>query len=155
MNPRFSGIVATLPGRLEELLACAPLSPAKLPREFAGAGIYLFTETGRHLYVGRSNDLRFRIQTHVRRSSATYQAAFAYRLAREVAGITKVPYRKLAPAEDWSIAEPFFSAFPASKERIRKMELRYVFEPDPLTQMLLEVYVATALNTPYNDFDNH
>jgi hypothetical protein len=155
MNPRFSTIVNCLDGKLEELLAFPAIRPTKLPRGLPFAGVYLFTEAGRHLYVGRSNDLRERIQTHVRRSAETNQAAFAYRLAREVAGIKRVSYKKLTPENDWSLVEPFVSAFPASKERIKAMDLRVVSESDPLTQMLLEAYVATALETPYNDFDNH
>ena len=155
MNLRFSAYVAVLPERLDTLLACSPLAPSSLPRGFSGAGVYLFSEAGRHLYVGRSDDLRCRIQTHVRPSSKRGQAAFAYRLAREIAGITEVSYKKLRPEEDWSLLEPFRSAFPASKERIRKMELRVVSEADPVLQTLLEVYVAISLDTPYNDFDNH
>jgi hypothetical protein len=155
MNPRFATAISSLHSKLQTLLACPALSPAKLPRDFGGAGIYLFTEAQRHLYVGRSNDLRFRVQTHLRPSAQTNQAAFAYRLAREVAGIKKVSYKKLTPEEDWSLVEPFLSAFPASKERISRMELRFVLEPEPLSQMLLEAYVAIALETPYNDFDNH
>ena len=155
MNQRFAQIVSTLEPKLQELLATAPINPLRLPRNFPAAGVYLFTENGQHLYVGRSSDLRFRIQTHTRPSAGTNQAAFAYRLARQVAGIVKVAYKKLAPEEDWSLREPFLSAFPASKQRIRAMELRAIPEPDPLAQMLLEVYVAAALGTPHNDFDNH
>ncbi len=155
MNARFAAVVSGLHPKMEALVACPPISPTELPRSFGGAGVYLFTEAGRHLYVGRSNDLRFRIQTHVRPSAATNQAAFAYRLAREIAGIKKVSYKKLSPEEDWSLIEPFVSAFPASKKRIREMELRFVIEPEALAQMLLEAYVAIALETPYNDFENH
>lgn len=35
------------------------------------------------------------------------------------------------------------------------MDVRYVEEVDPVKQTLLEVYVATVLGTPYNDFENH
>jgi hypothetical protein len=35
------------------------------------------------------------------------------------------------------------------------MEYRWVLEPGPTTQCLLEIYAATALATPFNDFDNH
>lgn len=35
------------------------------------------------------------------------------------------------------------------------MQLRYVEEPDPLRQALLEMYIAFVLRTPYNDFNNH
>jgi hypothetical protein len=155
VNPKFAKALSKLEPSLKELLAFPPIQQINLPATLPKAGIYLFTEAGKHLYVGRSNDLRDRIQTHVRRSSKTNQAAFAYRLAREKAGIVKVSYKKLTPEEDWSLIEPFLSAFPASKERIRKMDLRVVSESEPMNQMLLEVYVAIALGTPYNDFDNH
>ncbi len=53
-------------------------------------------------------------------------------------------------------ADPEFAqAFLEAKRRIRKMELRYVEESDPLRQTLLEIYVAVVLKTPYNDFDTH
>jgi hypothetical protein len=35
------------------------------------------------------------------------------------------------------------------------MEIRFVEETHPVRQALLEIYVATVLETPYNDFDNH
>ena len=41
------------------------------------------------------------------------------------------------------------------KARIRDMNVRFVAEADPTRQALLEIYAATVLNTPYNDFENH
>jgi hypothetical protein len=35
------------------------------------------------------------------------------------------------------------------------MDVRFVEEPDPICQALLEIYSAVALQTPYNDFDTH
>jgi len=35
------------------------------------------------------------------------------------------------------------------------MTLQVVEEKDPLRQALLEMYVAIALQTKHNDFDNH
>jgi hypothetical protein len=35
------------------------------------------------------------------------------------------------------------------------MGYRYVEEPNPTRQALLEMYCAIALGTPYNDFDTH
>jgi hypothetical protein len=49
----------------------------------------------------------------------------------------------------------FAPAFEAAKRRIASMDLRYVEESDPTRQALLEIYVATALKTPHNNFDNH
>lgn len=46
-------------------------------------------------------------------------------------------------------------AFTASKARIRQMQLRFVSEPDPIRQAVLEMYVAVAVDARYNDFDTH
>ncbi len=49
----------------------------------------------------------------------------------------------------------FASAFKEAKRRIASMDLRFVEESDPTRQALLEIYAATVLRTPYNDFHNH
>lgn len=46
-------------------------------------------------------------------------------------------------------------AFSRAKARLCEMDIRYVEESHPLTQALLEMYVAVALKTAHNDFDNH
>ena len=35
------------------------------------------------------------------------------------------------------------------------MQVRYVHEPEPLQQTLLEIYVAVVTGARYNDFDTH
>jgi hypothetical protein len=50
----------TLAPKLERLLAMLPLAYGALSRDMPNTGVYLFTEAGRHLYVGRSNGLRKR-----------------------------------------------------------------------------------------------
>ena len=47
----------------------------------------------------------------------------------------------------------FVAALKKQKERIAKMPIRYVQVDDPTTQVLLEIYTATVLNTPYNEFE--
>jgi hypothetical protein len=49
----------------------------------------------------------------------------------------------------------FAAAFIEAKERIRRMEYRYVEEPEQNRQALLEIYCAIVLSTPYNDFKTH
>lgn len=54
------------------------------------------------------------------------------------------------------IKDPEFgSLFATSKARIRHFNLRFVEEDDPTRQALLEIYVATVFETPFNDFENH
>jgi hypothetical protein len=77
-------------------------------------------------------------------------------LAREATDNLKATYRKGEGSRDFLMTQAHFvDAFKAGKARVRAMHVRYVEENDPVKQMLLEVYVAVVLQTPYNDFDNH
>jgi hypothetical protein len=38
--------------KLDRLISMAPLAYGLLPRDMPKSGVYLFTEDGRHLYVG-------------------------------------------------------------------------------------------------------
>lgn len=119
-------------------------------------GVYLLSEYGSHLYVGRSNDIKQRIGRHSLPGATHRMAAFAFRLAREATGNLKPTYKKGSGSRQALMEdEVFVAAFDAAKARIRKMELRFVEEADPVRQALLEIYVAVVLSTPYNDFDNH
>jgi hypothetical protein len=155
MNPEFAAHIANFDAQLATLVASRALRAPTLAPGLPAAGVYLFTEAGTHLYVGRSNDLRERIQIHGRAGSKTWQAAFAYRLARAACGVVKVSYAAVAPEDDFTLQEPFLSEFRAAKSRIRQMDVRVIGESQPVRQMLLEAYVAVSLQTPYDDFDNH
>ena len=133
-----------------------PLTYGALPRRMPRSGIYLFTEAGRHLYVGRSNGMRNRYGLHCRPGATHRQAHFAFLLAREATGRTKASYRAGADSRPGLMLDPTFAdAFVAAKERIRAMEYRYVEEADKNRQALLEIYCAVVLGTPYNDFGTH
>ena len=134
----------------------APVKPGSLPRHISTAGIYLLSEGDRHLYVGRSNNIRGRIERHCRLGATHRMAAFAFRLAREETGNIVASYKKGEGSRAGLMEnEAFVHAFTAAKARIRAMDLRFVEESDPIRQTLLEVYVAVVLATPYNDFDTH
>jgi hypothetical protein len=49
----------------------------------------------------------------------------------------------------------FAAAFGAAKVQIASMDIRFVEEAGPVKQALLEIYVATILRTPHNDFETH
>jgi len=86
MDAVFVTHVDALRPKLQHLLAMEPLKPTALSRTMPPAGIYLLSEAGRHLYVGRSNSLRHRIALHCRSGATHRTAAFAFRLARETTG---------------------------------------------------------------------
>lgn len=156
MDQKFVTLVESLAPKLERLLAMQPLRYGTLPTAMPKSGVYLFTEGGKLLYVGRSNRLRARYFLHCRLGSQHNQATFAFQLAREITGRTTAAYR----AGEGSRAglmqdEAFATAFLAAKKRIRGMEYRYVEENDQNRQALLEIYAATVLGTKYNDFGTH
>jgi hypothetical protein len=71
-DPKFAALVETLAPKLDHLIAMKRLAYGELPRDMPKSGVYLFTEAGRHLYVGRSNVLRGRHGRHCR-PGATYR----------------------------------------------------------------------------------
>lgn len=155
MHPRFLEKIEQLAPKLDALLAMPPVKIDSLPKGMPSRGVYLFSEGSTHLYAGRSNDMRQRLAVHGRRSAMYGQAAFAFRLAREKSGKTIASHTPAGSRRDLMGDPAFANAFDQAKDRIRRMDVRYVEEADPPRQCLLEIYVAVALNTPYNDFDTH
>lgn len=155
MNERFREHIESLDPSFQRLLAMPAFTVESLPRHMPESGIYLFSEQGQHLYVGRSDNLRGRVQAHCRASSRQNVAAFAFRMARKVTGMTTVAYSLDGSRSDLELRPVFSAEFIRQKQRIRTMELRFVEEADPMRQALLEMYVAVALGTPHNDFENH
>lgn len=155
MHERFRSVVDALHPSLQQLMAIEPAKPLHLPKTAPQAGIYLLSEGSRHLYVGRSNRIRKRLSNHCRVSATYKMAAFAFKLARESTGRLKATYKTEGSRADLITDAVFANAFAEAKARIRDMDVRFVAASEPICQALLEVYVAVALNTPYNDFDTH
>jgi len=156
MNETFARHVEALHPSLERLVDMPPftfsqLSDVALPSK----GVYLFSENGRHLYVGRSNNIRARICLHCRRGSTENQASFAFLLTREACGVPKATYKPEGSRKHLLTQDTFAKCFLAQKERMRSMAIRAVEEVDSNRQALLEMYVAISLGTPFNDFNNH
>ena len=155
MHEHFRQHVESLHPSFEALLTSNPFTFGSLPKDLPKAGIYLFTEGGRHLYVGRTNSIRKRLQQHCRPGSTHNSAPFAFRLAREARNVLKATY-KAEGSRAHLVQDPEFAkAFTAAKARLCAMHIRAVEESNPLRQALLEMYVAVSLEAPYNDFDNH
>lgn len=119
-----------------------------------GSGLYLFSEPGRHLYVGRTDRLRARILEHGRPSSTHSSAAFAFKLARLKAGLTRASYKPTNSRADLESQDVFGRFFREAKYRVARMQIRFVEESDPAKQALLEIYAAVSLHTKYNEFKN-
>jgi hypothetical protein len=151
----FKAHVRELEAKRRELVSMQPAMRDALPRAMPRQGVYLLSEEGRHLYVGRSNGIRKRIGRHCRLSAKHNMASFAFQLAKEKLGIGRSTYRKGQARSDLANQELFAKEFAVATVRIRSMQVRYVEEKDPIRQALLEIYVSVVNDTPYNDFDTH
>ncbi len=155
MNVRFAEVVESLDPSLSRLLAMEPVTPASLPKGMPKEGVYLFSEGRRHLYVGRSRDMRGRIARHFRRSATHKMAAFAFRLARMATGHSVASYTTKGSRSELMKDPAFRNEFDQAKARIRNMDVRFVEETEAVRQAILEIYIAVSLRTPHNDFHTH
>lgn len=155
MNDEFRQFVESLHPSFERLVSMAPVTAATIPSHAPSSCIYLFSEADRHLYTGRTRDLRQRMRQQSLPGSQHNQAALAFKLACETCGKVTARYVKGEGRAGLAADPDFAPVFTATKARVRKMDLRFVEEHDPTRQALLEIYVSVALRTPYNDFNTH
>ena len=157
LDARFHGLVAVLHDRLEVLVAAERFTFASRPRGLTGKkAVYLFCDGDAPFYIGRTKNLGQRLGQHCNDGSQPNQSSVAFKLAcRDI----QIVRQKYVRGEGWKPLmakhpqlDPVFKAW---KARMRGMWIRYVEEPDAVTQALLEIYCAVALNTPHNDFDTH
>lgn len=147
MNAAFQKAVSGLPEKCRALLACAPMAVSALPSQ---AGIYLLSEGDTHLYVGRTGNIRKRVNQHT--TGTHNQAAFAFKLAREATGRVEASYTPEGSRDHLMQDAGFAQAFSAAKQRVGGMQVRYVIEADDVQQSLLEIYAALEFDTKYNSW---
>jgi hypothetical protein len=152
---RFGAIQAQLPLLLDALLACPPYKAGVRPAVPHNAGVYLFTENGRHLYVGRTRNCNARLGQHTRVSPKENSAPFAFNLAKRAAQKTGV--HAIGTRLAVSAREEFDALFRAAKAQVRAMEFRFVPIDDPALSTIFEVYASIALGTEgeFNLFETH
>lgn len=153
-HPNFAHLLEEIIPAFEKLMDSEPhIGPAPLalfPKGASEKGVYLFSEAGEHLYVGRTNRVRKRYREHIIRGHNG--APFAFNLAKKQCPKWDKTERT---REDLSSDSTFSPAFLAAKKRVSVMEFRWVQIDDPNCQCILEIYAALVLNTEYNTFENH
>lgn len=117
--------------------------------------MYLFSESGQHLYVGRTKNAWQRIGQHYWESSGHNSAALAFNLAKKLAG--EAGHQLVGTREQIAAHPDFVPFFDEAKGRVSQMEVRFVEMSDPVLSTIFEVYVSLALETEggFNLFDTH
>ena len=104
MDAKFAALIETLHPSFDALMSRPPISGGAipsygLPKGETAKGIYLFTEGGHHLYVGRSNRLLHRYKNHWMASKTEREAAFAFKLARKLRALRQPPIKRAKAVE--------------------------------------------------------
>lgn len=155
MHAAFAALIDSLEPKLKILAGMKPVRFQQLPGDIPKRGVYLFSEGKKHLYVGRTNNVRKRLQNHCRPSSSHYSATLAFRIARSETKMLRASYRQTGSRDELCRDPVFGPAFVSAKARVASMDIRFVEEAGPVRQALLEIYAATILKTRFNDFENH
>lgn len=116
-------------------------------------GIYLFIENKKYIYVGRTNRMRARLLEHGRESAGHNDASFAFKLAKIQAEKIGIDIRQ--KRNDLVKIKQFDKLFKEARQRVAKMDIKFIEIVDPIDQYLFEVYASEVLKTPFNDFENH
>jgi len=122
--------------------------------DIPNAGIYVFYENDKPLYVGRSNRMKQRILEHGRESSGCYSATFAFNLAKEKLRC-KENYRSLTTRKELENAPDFKETYFGERARVAEMKVITIEIHDQILQTLFEVFAHLELKTKYNDFRTH
>lgn len=152
MNVIFAQHVEATAKNFADLIA-NPLLPMRGgPSHAASPGIYIIYEAGMPAHVGRTRNLRRRLQGHC--SHSQHQASFAFKRAREKTG-SKADYKAGNSRGALFATEAFRTVFDEEVKAIRQMEYRFLQVDEPLAQYLLELYAALELGTCLDEFDTH
>jgi hypothetical protein len=127
-------------------------------------GVYLFSEVGEPLYVGRTgrtersiradktsaSGFKARLAGHSRPSSGLSSASLAVRIALGWAADEEL----VLPAErsDLMSNDHFADLFSTAKQRITGMDFQVVPIGEDRESAVFEVYAAFVLATPFNSF---
>ena len=78
MSAKFDVVVNGVKDKYNQLVSSKKYTYTDLPKKLHLAGIYLFSKDGEALYVGRTNNVKKRLQLHTRNNHN--QATFAFLL---------------------------------------------------------------------------
>ena len=155
MDSEFMKLVEALEPKYMALIAMDPVKYSALPRPLPLRGIYLFSEGGINSTSVEPTDYASDFEGTVHQVALNLRQHLHFRIARETTGRLKATYSRLGSRAELVKDLLFSPAFKNAKQRVALMDLRLVEETVQTRQALLEIYAATVLKTPYNDFDTH
>ena len=138
---------------VESLLAVPRKTRAEHPPLPRRPGVYLFSDTTRHRYVGQTRNLRERVGQHTRPSGTHYSATLAFLLAARNAHTAGIQLRGTRSEIEKDAA--FSPHFSEAKREVADWMVQFVEITNPNIRTLFEVYVHLSLKTDLNTFETH
>lgn len=152
MNDAFKQHLGNLLCNYEALMA-APVLPIRERSRFKDrAGIYLLIFEGKYDYVGRTRNLRQRLQSHL--TANPNAASYALKRVRRAHQL-EASYKPNMSREFITREEPWRGYFLEEIENIRRMDFQFLDLPDKVDQYLLELYATMELGLELSGFDTH
>lgn len=150
----FVAAAGSLPRMLVALLLAEKITGARRLDIPLRPGVYLFSEEGRPVYVGRTKKLRNRYDQHTGASRAHNQASFAFLMAKAMAAAAGLSVKRTRKQLQ---ADPYFGKhFLAAKSAVAAMDFQFVECSDAVVRALFEIYAALQLGTDeFNKFEEH
>lgn len=152
MRGNFTELVARMEPMLDVLLRSQSIKVSEYKEMPNKPGVYLLSENGEDLYVGRAKSLRNRMKQHA--SNSHYSASFALKLTRKKTGRFS-NYKPENGAKTLMKDEAFKAAFQEMVSRVKAMDARHIVEPSDHLQYLFEMFASLQLSVPYCDFATH
>jgi hypothetical protein len=153
VDDKFKTFIEGLSQKYQELISMSPVTIDTMPDNCPVGGVYLFSEDDMPLYAGRTKrKIKTRLKGHINTAN---DCPFAWHLALESTEVKRRRYTKEGSRKSLLTQPEFKQAYEEAKNKIRKMNVRFVGEPDPIKQALLEIYVAVVSGAKFNDFDTH
>ncbi len=145
---------------IKDFIELKHLEKGELPKE---GGIYvLYDKEEKPIYLGRTKNIRQRIQLHIRDSSKEESATFAFNLTKKHFEESKnkdILYnaKRKRTRKDLINDKEFLSVFNKKKELVKSMKLKYILVENDVIQTIFEPYLAVKLGTynKYNSFETH
>jgi predicted GIY-YIG superfamily endonuclease len=149
--PAFEKYIEALPGLFTKLNEASPCtySATKLP---ARPAVYVFIENEKVVRVGRTKNLKRRIQNHL--TPRHNSSPFAFKQACSELGC-KPSYRKAGSRTQLEQDPVFKMNFEKQIARLKSMNIKYVEVESQIEQYLLELYACLAYDLNLDEFDTH
>jgi predicted GIY-YIG superfamily endonuclease len=155
VNERFKKLTDRMPSLLQSLLKQPPVTIDDIGiTEVPQKGVYVFFESDKPIYVGRSNRMKKRLKEHSQISSDHYSATLAFKIAKQE--YFKPQKEEKRQTNDQLMKNKHFRGkFEVAKSRIAKTRIRFIEIEEQAEQYMFEFYAQLALETKYNDFSTH